>query len=199
MSKKLFWVGGAVGALTNALSLVKLANHFLNIGFEGIPKFIIDSYTSFVADLKYWLIEFPFNIHLSDLTVHLFIVWALFVGSNYRFLTYKGIGANEGIGGRLYTGLGDVGRGENSARPSGLIMFLNLLLSFTGPLFFVFVLTMWVCNRPGPSGSGGLRDFLMIGNRSYSRRLSRIYMFILLLSPALAAVLLVWGAAGSLA
>lgn len=198
MSRQLFWVVGAIGVSINALSLVKLVNHFSKIGFSGIPKYIIDSYTAFISELQYWLIEFPFKIEVPDQAVHLFIVWMLFAGSNYRFLTFKGIGAPEGIGTRLYIGLGDVGRGQKPAKSKKMVIFLDLMLSLTGPVFFLLVVTMWVCNKPGPSGGGGLRDILMIGNRLYSRRISRTYMLILLLSPLLAGMFLAWNAAGNL-
>ncbi len=199
MNKQLFWVGGAIGIATNALSLLKLTTHFLEIGFVGVPRFILDSYTGFVADLRYWLVELPFGITVPELAAHLFIVWILFAGSNYRFLTYKAQGSGEENGARLYRGFGDFGRGEKAGKSPKVVLLLNVLFSSTGPLFAIFILAMWLGNRrPGPGGQGRWGDLLMIGNRVYTVRLSRIYLLILLLAPTLAALLLAWGAAGSL-
>ncbi len=191
--KKLLWVGGAIGVATNALSLVKLITHFFKIGLAGIPAFVLQGYSSFVADLQYWLIELPFDIKVQAWIVHAFIVWVIFAGSNWRFLAYNQNGA------RLYRSFGDIGRGEKPAKSPVVVHALNIIFMLAGPLFAVFVLAMWFGNwQMGPTGLGHWGDRFMIGNRSYTLRLARLYLLILILAPALAAILVAWGAAGDI-
>ena len=193
MSTRLVWVGGAIGTVTSALSIVKLANHLLQIGFAGVPAFILSAYSDFIADIRYWLLEIPFDLAPPEWVLHSAIVWSLFVGSNLRFLTY----GNHGQG--LYRGIGDVGRGTRQSLTGWRLRSLNLVVSVTGPLFSSFVFVMWLANRKeGPTGAGHWGDNLMISNRLYTVRISRLYLLILLLAPITAALFLAWGAADSL-
>ena len=190
---KLLWVAGAISVATNALSLVKLITHFFKIGFKGVPSYILESYSAFVKDLQYWLVELPFDIKVPELAAHAFIVWVMFAGSNWRFLTY-----NQN-GDKLYRSLGDVGRGEKSSKPPIVVHILNVVFTLTGPFFSIFVFVMWLGNRKmGPTGVGHWGDRFMISNRIYTLGFARLYLLILILAPVLAAILLAWGAAGNI-
>jgi hypothetical protein len=192
MRMQLLWVGGAIGTVTAALSIVKLANHFFQIGFAGVPGFIFLAYTKFVTDIRRWLLEVPFDLHPPEWALHAAIVWFLFVGSNLRFLS------NSNHGQSLYRGIGDVGRGTRTSLSGWALRAMNLSVSLTGPLFSTFVLVMWLANRKGgPTGVGHWGDNFMISNRTYTVRISRTYLVILLLAPLTAAAFLAWGAAES--
>ena len=192
MRTRLFWVGGAIGTVTSALSIVRLASHFLQIGFTGVPGFILSAYAKFVSDIRRWLLEIPFDLHPPEWALHAAIVWFLFVGSNLRFLTISNHGQS------LYRAIGDVGRGTRQSLSGWALRVVNLSVSLTGPFFSAFVLVMWLANRKGgPTGVGHWGDNFMISNRLYTVRISGIYLVILLLAPITAAVFLAWGAAES--
>ena len=193
MAKKLNWVGGALGTISGALSMVKLATHFLEVGLGGVPAYVVDAYADFIDDVRRWLIEVPFGFTPPEWVMHGLVVWSLFFGSNLRFLTYD----NHGVS--LYSGVGSVGRGTRRALAGWRLRALNLIVAATGPLFTAFVFTLWLANRRmGPTGQGHWGDRFMISNRTYTLRISKLYLLILLLAPVLAAILIAWGAADDL-
>jgi len=185
---QLLWAGKALGILTSGLALMKLVSQFLAVGLVGIPELIVTVYADFVDAVYRALLEVPFDIVLPEWLKHGAIVWTVFAGSNWRFLTAAGHGE------RLITGVGDVGRGTRRgslSQPQLYAIYLGLAL--VGPLFAVFVLMMWLGNRrPGPSGLGRCGDRLMIGNRLYSVRISGIYLATLAMAPLSALVFLLW-------
>jgi hypothetical protein len=190
---QLLWVGAAIGVLTNALSLVKLALHFFDVGIGGMPAFVVAAYAQFVLDIRHLLIEVPFHIRPPEWAMHAAIAWSLFTGSNHRFLNFGPHGR------RMIEGLGDVGRGESRPFSEPVWRLVSLLLAATGPLFALLVFIVWLGNRQmGPTGLGHWGDRLMIANRVYTLRISRIYLAILALAPVCAALVLAWGAAGNL-
>jgi hypothetical protein len=182
------WVGRVLGPLLGALALVKLASQILGVGLFGVPGLVLAAYTTVVAEVQRLLIEVPFHITPPDWAKHVVVLWLLFAGSNWRFLTLAGHGE------RLLRGVGDVGRGSRRGSMSSPLLYaIFVLLALAGPLFAIFVLIMWLGNqRPGPTGQGRWGDRLMIGNRMYTVRISRLYFVILALAPLTAAALLLW-------
>jgi hypothetical protein len=193
MVRKIIWVGGAIGTITSALSIVKLVNHFLKIGFAGVPGFVLSSYTDFVEEIRYWLVERTFGLIAPEWLIHSTVIWLLFFGSNLRFLTYRNHGQT------LFSGIGDVGYGRREPLKGVLLNLLNFFVAVTGPLFSMLVLFIWIANRKGgATGLGDWGDGLMISNRRYSVRIAKIYLLVLLLSPITAAAFFVWASADSL-
>ena len=187
--KQFIWIGGAFSILGSAVSLVRLIELISRIGLAGIPKIIVDQYEVLIVNISYYLLEIPFGISLPPWFLHVSIVYGIFVGSNFRFLTRKGRGE------AIFTGIGDQGRGRRRGSLNKFALYtLITVVSLLGPLFSLFVFLMWLGNSPGPSGVGRKLDFIMIRNRIYSRRIAGLYLLILLISPIVAALLLVWNA-----
>lgn len=188
LMKKLVWIGAVIGVIGGAISLVKLVSLVLKVGLLGIPAEIVSAYSSWIAEAQKYLVEIPFHIRPPDWAKHVAVVYMVFVGTNWRFLTVNGHGEN------LVTGIGDVGRGTRRGSLSKpALIACYVALSLTGPLFTVLVFLLWLGNRqPGPAGVGRWGDYLMIGNRVYTTRISRIYLLILLAQPVIAAALLLW-------
>lgn len=188
LMKKLVWIGAVIGVVSGAISLVKLASLVLRVGLLGIPAVVVAAYSRWIAEAQKYLVEIPFQITPPDWAKHVAVVYMVFVGTNWRFLTLNGHGE------KLVTGIGDMGRGTRRGslgRPALIACYV--LLSLTGPLFTVLVFLLWLGNRkPGPSGAGRWGDHLMIGNRIYTTRISRIYLLILIAQPVIAAALLLW-------
>lgn len=192
--KGLLWAGKVFGVLASALAIVKLVTYFFGVGLVGIPRFVLAAYTSFIDEAQRLLVEIPFHIVPPEWVKHAAVIWLLFAGTNWRFLTTARHGEN------LLTGVGDVGRGlRRGSMPAPVLYSCFVLLTASGPVFSIFVLFMWLGNRlPGPSGQGRWGDRLMIGNRPYTVRISGLYLLILALAPLTAAAFLVWNAASGL-
>jgi len=186
------WIGQVIKVVLGALALAKLVTLLGRVGLAGLPGAIIQSYSEVMEDIERFLIEVPFDIHPAPWIKHALVLYGLFVGTNYRFLTRKGGHGTHGE--TIWTGVGDVGRGtRRGTLGQPAITALNLIAALSGPVFAVFVLLMYFGNvRKGPSGTGRWGDALMIGNRLYTVRISGLYLLILALQPIVAAALLVW-------
>lgn len=186
------WIGSAIGVLTGGIAVAKLAALFLHVGFVGIPDLIVSAYTDLVNTAQKYLVEVPFKIKPPVWVKHAAVVWTVFSGTNWRFLNRKEHGE------KILTGVNDFGRGSRRGKIDKRILYtIFFLISISGPLFSIFVLLMWLGNvRGGPSGQGRWGDHFMIGNRSYTRRISGMYLIILASQPIVASVLIVLDALG---
>lgn len=188
LMKKLAWIGAVIGVVSGATSLVKLISLVGRVGLVGLPAVVVEAYSDWIAQAQKYLVEIPFQISPPDWAKHVAVVYMVFVGSNWRFLTLNGHGE------KLLTGIGDMGRGTRRGSLSRPVLTTcYVLLSLTGPLFTVLVFLLWLGNRrPGPVGTKRWGDHLMIGNRLYTTRIARLYLLILLAQPVIAAALLLW-------
>ncbi len=186
---RLGWIGNFIGIVTGAIAIAKLIMLLGDVGVAGVPALIIGAYTDFVDQVQKYLIEIPFHFTPPPWAKHAAVVYAVFAGSNLRFLTRNNHGE------KLLTGIGDFGRGTRRGSLSTLELHVWFaVLALSGPIFTILVGLMWLGNiRPGPSGQGRLGDWLMIGNRSYTVRIAGLYLLILLVQPVIGAALLLWG------
>lgn len=191
--KNLIWIGAVFSILTGGMAIVKLYAQFVDIGFVGVPALVLSAYTNFVDQVQKYLVEIPFNIKPPPWVKHLVAIWTIFCGTNWYFL--KG----NSRGNLLLTGIFDYGRGLRRGSIKKEILYIYFfLIAISGPLFSIFVFLMWLGNlKPGPSGQGRWGDHLMVGNRLYTRRISGIYLLILILQPVCAIVWLVWNSVSS--
>ncbi len=186
--KNIFWSGALIGIVGGAVSLVKLVSILFQLGLTGIPEMIVVTYSTWIAEVQRYLIEIPFNITPPEWVKHVAVIYVVFAGTNWRFLT------NKGHGEWLFTGIGDFGRGtRRGSLGKPTLISLNILSSLSGPLFTVLIFLMWLGNvKPGPGGQGRWGDHLMIGNRMYTVKICRIYLLILLAQPVAASGILLW-------